>query len=200
MSLLSRINHAVGVKYRKKLNGDGKHRSTVNCLTRGWKVGTFRGEWRWALVNVSPSIQKKWGKHLPGFWGYWRYLRSAGSWCMWFFGDGVSLFRSVLSRDCLQHPNSWSYISVLLVGWRYTAINAARAVTEETGNTGQCYISYCSMIALDKLWIFFYIFVRKLQTYSTRNKARGVPGCAVVALKNSPYSTIHQLVAHLPRW
>ena len=56
--LLSRMNHTVGIEYRKKLNSYGKHRSTVNCLARGWKVGISRGKCRWAVVHVSPSNQK----------------------------------------------------------------------------------------------------------------------------------------------
>ena len=33
--LLSRMNHTVGIEYRKKLNGDGKYRSTVIAEAEG---------------------------------------------------------------------------------------------------------------------------------------------------------------------
>ena len=51
------------------------------------------------------------------------------------------MFWNGLFRDCLQHSNIESYsLCCLWVNIKLLLINAARAVTKETGNTGQGYI------------------------------------------------------------
>ena len=153
------------------------------------------------------------GSHFPGFWGYWRYLRRAGSCCMWCFGNGVWLFWNGLFRDCLQHSNIESYsLCCLWVNIKLLLINAARAVTKETGNTGQGYIFlkavYCNHFrqTVDIFLLSLCVIHRHVARATTKG---GVPRCAVVTfncksctvLKTSPYRTVQQqLVTHLPRW
>ena len=131
------MNHTVGIEYRKKLNGDGKHRSTVNCLARGWKVSISRGECRWALVNVSPSDHKGNGVSaflvFEGTGGIWDRQQRA---VCGVSGTEYGCFETV----CLETAYHAQILDVIFwfVGWHYTATN--RAVTQETGGAGQGYI------------------------------------------------------------
>ena len=133
--------------------------STVNCkLPRARvKVSTSRGEWRWVLVNVSSSIQK--GNRVNTFLffedtrGAWEMQEAAGC--------GVSGSEyDCFGMACLKlpiTPKYWILPFAPFVGWLYTATinNAARAVRQETGFTGQGHISYCSITVLAKLWTLF---------------------------------------------
>ena len=139
--------------------------NTVRSWTARVKASTSRGEWRWALVNVSPRNQKRIGvstflfcEDTEGTWdmqeaAVWHCGVSGTEYVVWLFWNG-------LFGDYNITPKYWILPSVLFVGWQYTATNATRAVTQGTGNTGQGYISYCSIIALDKLWIFVVVFAR----------------------------------------
>ena len=132
---------------------------------------------------------------------------------MWCFGNGVWLFWNGLFRDCLQHSNIESYsLCCLWVNIKLLLINAARAVTKETGNTGQGYIFlkavYCNHFrqTVDIFLLSLCVIHRHVARATTKG---GVPRCAVVTfncksctvLKTSPYRTVQQqLVTHLPRW
>ena len=189
------MNHTDVIEYRKKLNGDGKHRSTVNYLARGWKVSTSRGECRWALVYVLPSNQK--GSRVSiflvfeGTGGTWERQEAA-------VGGVSGTEYGCFGTACLETAYNTKVLDLIFCVVCGLTLNCYKLMQPEPSQKKPEILAKATFFLLQynhsrqTVDIFFAVFGRNSQTCSTRNNKRGGTGmwCRDVQL---PRSTVNHV-------